>query len=271
MIYVDRFPEPVPQTLFARRSHRTVGSSGAGKALNLASLGVETVLWALLGDDTEGALIRTAVEDAGVGLVAQVDPAGTMRHVNLMDAAGRRISIFENPGTLDATPDLALVTPLLADADLVAVTIFEHCRPLLDVVAAAGHDRWIDIHDYDGANPYHRDFIDAATHLFVSSVALPTWRRFAEERIESGADVVVCTHGADGASGVTAADGWIDVPAVPVDAVLDTNGAGDAFFAGFAVRWLASEGLGSALTGGAEQAADAVRSPDLAPIHHRPR
>lgn len=266
MIHLDRFPDPEPQTLFARRSHRTVGSSGAGKALNLAALGVDTALWGLLGDDEEGRRVRSSLADAGVDFVVQPDPAGTMRHVNLMDAAGDRISIFENPGTLDATPDHAAVASLVSDVDLVAVTILEHCRPLLAVVADAGKDRWIDIHDYDGANPYHGDFVDAATHLFMSSVAMPGWRTFAEGRVEAGTDVVVCTHGARGASGLTSDDGWVDVDAVPVDRIIDTNGAGDAFFAGFAVRWLAGAGLEHALAGGADQAASAIASPDLAPI-----
>lgn len=266
MVYLDRFPDPAPQTVFAERSHRTVGSSGAGKALNLASLGVDTVLWALVGDDAEGALVRDAMERAGVRLVPQVDPAGTMRHVNLMDRAGDRISIFENAGSLDAAPDAMAVAGLLDDVDLVAVTILEHCRPLLDVVAAAGLDRWIDIHDFDGVNPYHRDFVVSATHLFMSSVAMDDWRRFAEARIDAGAELVVCTHGARGASGITATDGWVDIGAVPVNGIVDTNGAGDAFFAGFAVTWLEGLGLASALASGAEQAAAAIASPDLAPI-----
>ena len=266
MVYVDIFPTPRPQTVFASRSRRTVGSSGAGKALNLADLGVDTRLWALLGDDEEGRLVREALDGAGIRFVPQLDPAGTMRHVNLMDKTGERISIFEQTGTLDAKPDPGPIRPLLEGADLVAITILEHCRSLLGIVSEAGLGRWIDIHDYDGENPYHEDFIDAATHLFVSTVDLPGWRTFAEGRIAAGTEVVVCTHGVDGASGITEAQGWIDIDAIPVDSVVDSNGAGDAFFAGFAVSWLASGDLGLALDAGAEQASHAVRSPDLAPI-----
>jgi len=35
MVHLDSFPEPRPQIVFARSYHETVGSSGAGKALNL--------------------------------------------------------------------------------------------------------------------------------------------------------------------------------------------------------------------------------------------
>ncbi len=65
---------------------------------------------------------------------------------------------------------------------------------------------------------------------------------------------------------MTASEGWIDVPAVEVPAIVDTNGAGDAFFAGFAAAWLADAGLAAALHGGAELAAAAVQSPELAPV-----
>ena len=30
MIYVERFPQPEPQTVFSRRLHDTVGSTGTG-------------------------------------------------------------------------------------------------------------------------------------------------------------------------------------------------------------------------------------------------
>ena len=40
------------------------------------------------------------MSEAGVGLLAATDPAGTMRHINLMDAHGDRLSIFANAGTL---------------------------------------------------------------------------------------------------------------------------------------------------------------------------
>jgi sugar/nucleoside kinase (ribokinase family) len=48
--------------------------------------------------------------------------------------------------------------------------------------------------------------------------------------------------------------------------VLDTNGAGDGFFAGFATSWMQGEDLESAMRSGARQGALAVASSGLAPI-----
>jgi acarbose 7IV-phosphotransferase len=263
MVFLDAFPEPRPQTIFARGTHETVGSSGAGKALNLRRLGWDTTLWAVVGEDDAGDAIAARMADAGVTFRSVLDPAGTMRHVNLMDARGERISIFANTGTLDLDVDHRTMADHMAAADLVAVTIFPHCRGFLPVARELGIGLWVDIHDYDGVNPYHDDFIAAARRLQVSTGNLPGWRAFAERRLEAGTELVVCTHGARGASLLTE-DGWNDLEVDPVEPV-DTNGAGDAFFAGFATGWMQGRGAERALAQGAETARVAVLSVELAP------
>jgi sugar/nucleoside kinase (ribokinase family) len=275
MIHLPELPGSAPRTMFATRSYEAVGSSGAGKAMNLARLGYRTTLWALLGRDARGDLVRAALAEAGVALVAVDDPLGTMHHVDLMAPDGERISIFAESGTLDLAVDAtagaavdhalgrAALIPLAAEADVVAVSIFEHCRPLLGPLRDAGAQLWVDLHDYDGVNPYHDDFIAAASFLQLSHAALPGWRAFAERHVELGCRAVVCTLGADGAQVATPA-GWTVVPAARVDRLVDSNGAGDAFFAGFASGW--TQGLDVAACGarGARAAADAVRSEQLA-------
>src|SRR5512140_1220624 len=86
LVRLERLPEPRPQTVFSQGWRETVGSTGAGKALNLRGLGVDVALHAMLGEDEAGARVRAAIERAGVTFLSDPDPAGTERHLNLMAA-----------------------------------------------------------------------------------------------------------------------------------------------------------------------------------------
>lgn len=263
MLHLPELPGDRPRTIFASGTHEAIGSSGAGKALNLARLGWETTLLAPLGADAAGESVRAGLAEAGVSLLEVHDPGGTMQHVNLMAPGGERISIFANPGTLDVELDHHTYVEQALGADLVAVSIFEYCRGFLSPLREAGIEIWIDVHDYDGANPYHGDFVDAAGVLQVSTVALPDWRAFAEARVAAGARAVVCTHGALGGSVVTEA-GWVEIEPEPVPELVDANGAVDPFFAGFATAWVTGTEPAAAGRRGAIAAAAALGSPELA-------
>jgi hypothetical protein len=59
------------------------------------------------------------VEARGIDFLAVTDPRGTARHVNLMDAAGGRISIFANAGSDSCDVDVSHVAGVAASSDLV--------------------------------------------------------------------------------------------------------------------------------------------------------
>jgi len=263
MVYVDAYPPATPATVHARRWHETIGSSGAGKALNLARLGVPVSLHALIGDDDEGGRVRDALGAGGVELVAQPTPGATPRHFNVMDRQGRRVS-FLYP-TIPAAPelDLGALEPLVAAADVVLLEIVDHARQVIPLAQRHRKPIWTDLHGYDGVRSFERDFVDAAEVVFLSGDRMKDPGPFMERTHADGARLVVCTLAEEGAIAL-AADGWHEVPAEPVEAVIDTNGAGDAFVAGVLFGELRGVPLPIALRMGAQAAAHAVGSPELA-------
>ncbi|WP_253691298.1 carbohydrate kinase family protein [Cellulosimicrobium protaetiae] len=268
LVQLDELPAPTPHTVFARSHRHTVGGTSAGKALNLARLGRSVLLRTVLGADDDGARVRSVLEGAGVRVLAEPSPDGrTESHLNLMDDDGGRVSVYlRAPG--DVPADGAAWDTAVAALDAsraVVVDLAVPALPVLDLAVSRGRDVWVDLHDYDGESAFHRPWVDAGTHVFLSADRLEDWRGFMIARVDAGARLVVCTHGSRGAVALTAEDGFVEVPAHRVPHVVDTNGAGDGFFAGFLDAHLRGAGVEEAMTAGALHAARVVQSPGLAP------
>ena len=265
MIRVERFPDAAPGSIFPPGWHETVGSSGAGKAMNLARLGVHVTLHCLLGDDEPGRRIRAALEEAGVMVDAIVDPTGSARHVNLMDPDGRRMSFLLHTGDRAARYDSAHVEDLVGAADHVLVAIVDQARVVLPIARRLGRPTWTDLHATTGDREWDREF-EQADRVFFSGEQLPDPRPLMTRLHDAGRDLVVCTRGADGAVALTNDGRWLEIPAEPVDEIVDTNGAGDAFLAGTVFGELHGLPIERSLRIGAHVAALAVQSPELASL-----
>lgn len=262
LVHVAELPPAQPHTVFAQWHHEGLGGTSAGKALNLRRLGLDVSLCTLLGDDEPGAKIRRALAPSGVELIARRSVNGSERHVNLMDPAGRRVSVYL---TLpEASPVPARQQAALATADAVVVDLAEHSRWALPAARALGKPVWCDLHDYDGRSAFHTEFRDVADYLFVSEERLGDPRRFLHEQVAAGKRLVVCTRGARGALALVPGGEIVEVPADPVPEVVDTNGAGDAFFAGFLSAHLAGRPLRDCLRLATGTAASCVGSRELA-------
>jgi len=263
MIQVERFPPPVPASVFPPAWHETVGSSGAGKSMNLARLGVDVTLHCLLGADEAGRRVRESLEAAGVTVDAVLDRTGTGRHVNLMDAAGDRMSFLLHTGDPSIRFDDDGSVGLVRAADHVLAAISDQSRPVLEIARRLGRTTWTDLHATDGEREWERDF-HRADRVFFSTERLKDPRPFMERLRAGGRELVVATRGAAGAIALTADGRWLEVPAEPVDRIVDTNGAGDAFLAGVLYGELHDLPIEASLRIGARVAALAVQSPDLA-------
>jgi acarbose 7IV-phosphotransferase len=268
IVDVPHLPAGRTETIWATASRTGIGATGAGKALNLARLGFDTRLHALVGRDREGDLAVAELEAAGVTLERVDDPAGTERHLNLMDPQGRRASIYINDSTYDPPVTAEDLARFVEGADYVWVNLANYARRALPVLAQRGVPAWVDIHDWDGVKEHHRDFVDAARFLVMSDEshldALGLAAMLAPTR-----ELVVVTHGERGATAFVGDQDPREVPPVAVTPI-DPNGAGDAFGAG--VMFGRSRGWDwpKALAAGAVVAAGCVASEHLADPHLTP-
>lgn len=264
IIHLPALPTPEPQTIWPRESYRALGSTGAGKSLNLAALGQTVVFHTVLGGDPEGQQIQAALGHPGICLLTEQTDAPTEQHVNLMSADGKRISLFIQPPPEPEQVDWNQAQQALAECAVAVVNILGYTRSALPWLKAAGTPIWTDLHDYDGHNSYHEPFIDAARAIFLSSDNLPDYRTTMEGLIARGKEFVVCTHGSEGATLLNKEGRWLEQPVMPVSGVVDTNGAGDAFFSGFLHRYLQGAELADCLRAGAICGALCVTSRELA-------
>jgi acarbose 7IV-phosphotransferase len=263
LVEVPRLPTDL-RTLHATSTREGVGGTGSGKALHLARLGVRTRLHALLGEDPAGDRVRDAFSAAKVELTAWPDPAGTERHLNLMDPRGDRVSIFLDHATPD--PDIPAETlfGFAKDADLVFVSLTHYARRVLPVLTRAGREVWVDLHDWDGGeSDFHAPFLVHGTHVFVSDVRLDDPLGLATELVR-GRELVVVTHGHRGATAFFPDREPLFVPAYDAGPAVDSNGAGDAFCVGVAYGRTSGWDWGTSLRAGAVVAGGCVASPHLA-------
>jgi sugar/nucleoside kinase (ribokinase family) len=214
-----------------------VGNTGAGVALAARAVGLRVLVVDTVGEDALGGVVRAALDRAGIETVLRPDPRGTRRSVNLVDPAGRRMSLYDPRGGWEGPPPLSAneVVDLAARAGRVHVSIMDWLVELLPALVEAGRPISTDLHDWDGRSDYHRPFAAVADTVFVSGVRLPDVDAALAAILGQGrATLATVTLGERGVRVRAAGSGPLDVPAAtPLGAVVDSNGAGDAFVAGF--------------------------------------
>src|SRR4051812_49072389 len=100
LVRVAALPDGGPGPLFASGHCEGLGGTSAGKALDLARLGVDVTLRSALGDDDAADRIRAALTHERLTLLAPGAPGPSERHLNLMADDGGRLTVY-----LDVPPD----------------------------------------------------------------------------------------------------------------------------------------------------------------------
>jgi acarbose 7IV-phosphotransferase len=282
VVDLEALPAPVPATVFSKGMRQTVGSTGAGKALNLCRLGFTTTLHSMIGADEAGEAVRAYFSQQPLLFIGAHDPRGTEQHINLMDRTGGRISIFTAYSTFEPLVDHGALGALIQQQDAVVLNIINYCRYLIPILRHYGKPIWCDLHDYDPGNSYYEGFAAAADYVFLSSEKVADYRVTMQQLMERGKRLVVCTHGTAGSTALTADGEWIDTPIIQRESFVDSNGAGDSFFAGFLYGYAQGYPIRhclelATLNGGLCVTSPALFHPDLTPAlleaehqHHFP-
>lgn len=264
---VEAMP-PLDGIAFASQYTPFVGGSGGNVAEAIARLGHRTRFLGALGDDESGRLLLQAFIDAGVNTNCIQIKAGERSAATFIavDRQGQRMIIALGGTALyDSSSEILHCqleqVKILFIADIhndVASTAISRLNPAAKVIFNPGG--WMTMHGKEFMRP-----ILARSHLLilnrVEAEALTDLKDpsyVCQALSASGPEAVILTLGERGA--LVYEHGRIEsVPAVPVEEVVDTTGAGDAFSAGLVAGLLEGKVLAQAARLGCAVAAHKIR------------
>lgn len=238
IVRVDALPVPLADSVMVGPIREWPGQTGGNVALGARALGLEVAFLDCIGDDWTGAQVRERLAEGGVDFHPVISAAGTRRAVNLVDAAGRRMSFYDARDPEDLRMPRDFYLPRLRRARHVHLSITNFTRFLFDDIEELGVPVSTDLHDWDGLSDHQREFALRSDLVFFSAATTGERAPALMRKIlsEGRATTVVATAGAEGSYLLTRDGGEdpVHVPAtVPPAPVVDSNGAGDAFVTGF--------------------------------------
>jgi sugar/nucleoside kinase (ribokinase family) len=217
-----------------------------------------TVLTAL-GTDPEAALVRAALAGLGVEYLVKELPGTTSLQLIDLAPSGEKIFVSYHQGVLGAYRVGVEERARIREADLLVAPHYRQIDDFFSSVMASPSRglRAVDFADI-AENPGTTDVERFLDSLDVAFFGLTASHGALIEELERLArrhrKLFVVTLGPDGSLALTGS-GRLACPAVPVERVVDTTGAGDTFAAAFLAQYLASRDVGKSLERGAREAA----------------
>jgi ribokinase len=243
IVSVEALPGP-GETVIGGTFGRAPGGKGANQAAAAATLGAETALVGMTGDDDFGRTARDDLAQLGVDL-SRVGTGGNPTGVALImvDEGGENLIAVASGANeeLDAHSVVEAINALAGDRTVVLANLEV---PDEAVLAAASTAQALGCSFVLNPAPARRlgwemlrwcDVLTPNEHE-ASTLGWPS----VDNMIEQGVKAVVVTRGREGASLYRPNAPRYDQPAFEVRAV-DTTGAGDAFSA--ALAWAIARGL----------------------------
>ncbi|MFC4334702.1 carbohydrate kinase family protein [Salininema proteolyticum] len=273
IVRVPDFSFPPGDSLHVPPVRDFVGHTGNGVALASRRLGRGVRFVDFLGDDAQGRLILDRYAEEELDFRFQKAPNGTPRGVNFVDESGRRFSFYDGRHPADLRLDPEFLRPHVLAANQVHVSISNVCRDVFPLIDRETTTVSTDLHSWDGKDSYRHVFALNSDIVTMSAEKLGAAAPEAMEWVASHgrARAVVATDGAAGGwyldaeglrryEALSASDVAGLGPAWEGWEVVDSNGAGDAFTAGFLWAWGKGMETREAVLAGSVAGAWTVRS-----------
>lgn len=216
-----------------------------------------------LGTDPEGRLVQRALETFGLdACIATRDGATSIQYID-RQPSGEKLFVRYEEGVLGEYRMGSRERALIAASDVLMAVVYSQIEGLFDSVMASPSPglRAVDFGDLagvtDGAGIVER-YVDRFHVGFFGLTADDERISDLERLARRSGRLFVVTLGSDGSLAL-GADGRIACPALPVERVIDTTGAGDAFAAGFLCEYSVSGNVRDSLAAGAREGAAAVQ------------
>lgn len=219
-----------------------VGSTVSGVGYNIAkactTLGDSVRFLSLIGTDMLGSMVQQALAEV---LIPRIDVLPRLREtaqsVIIYQADGKRMIHVDLKDIQEQIYPLERFDAALSRCELAVLCNINWNRLFLPRTQQMGKPIATDVHTISNLDdPYNRDFMAAATILFMSDEHLPCspeeWAQQIQNRY--GTPIIVIGLGSAGALLTVKADNFQErIPAVYTRPVVNTIGAGDALFSAF--------------------------------------
>lgn len=254
---VDRFDD------LGRDQAGGIGLNVAVHCRRLCEATDSVTLLAPIGDDTGAALVRAAVADAGLVDRLLTRPGRTStQHIRHAPDGERLFTRFDE-GVLRGFSLGAGERELIAGCDVLTTAAFGQGLDLFE--AAIGcPSRGLRVVDFTNANDIGEPLAFVERYASQFQVGLfgltPADGALIDdlERVaRSTGRLLVVTLGAQGSVALGGSE-RVTCPAVPVENVVDTTGAGDAFTAGFVCSYVRDGDVARALAQGSRVASETL-------------
>lgn len=253
------------------------GGSAGNTAAGLAALGIRTAFAGQVADDQLGRIYQHDIEAQGIEFLvpARNDVGATARSLILVTPdAQRTMNTFLGAAQLLERESLDLAT--VADSGIVYLEgyLWDPAQPRAAMVAAieaahaAGRKVAFTLSDTFCVDRHREGFwqllrdrkIDIlfANEAEAASMAMVNDLEEAIASLAKEVPTLVVTRSEKGATAISGGE-RADVPAEPIDRLVDTTGAGDLFAAGFLAGQARGLGIESSLRLGAIAAAEVIQ------------